>query len=130
MNRIEELQSRATEQSRSVLGYVADLMECGFRRNLKLAEAVASFSVAQVRVPVESRDLSSYREGLDEAQRSLREALRTYGEGALERMAQVPSEFVELFRTDAPVSEESSGKRTVKAEKAAAAKTTKAEKAA
>lgn len=130
MNRIEEFQSRATEQSRSVFGYVADLMECGYRRNLKLAEAFANFSVAQVRVPVQSKDFSSYREGLTEAYGNFGEALRTYREGGVERMMQIPSEFVELFRTNIPASEESPTSETVKAGKAAAGKSAKAEKSA
>lgn len=119
MNRIEEFQSRVSEQSRSVFGYVADLMDCAFRRNLKLAEAFASLSVAQVRVPVESKDFSSYREGLADAYGTFGEALRTYGEGAFQRMTQVPAEVVDLFRVNTEVSENAARQETVQAEKSA-----------
>ena len=98
MSRIEEIQSRVTGQSRSVLTYAADLMEWSLQRNLKLAQDVADFTVARFRVPAEATCLSTYGEGVAQAYSDLGQALQSHGEAYFSRLREIPSEVAGVFQ--------------------------------
>ena len=114
MSRIDEIQSRVTEQSRSVLGYAADLVEWSLNNNLKLAQQAADFAVAQFRVPVEAKDLSSYRADLTEVYGDFGQALRGYAEACVSRIQELPSEFTEIFQAKASAAAPSKAGKTAK----------------
>jgi len=97
MNRFEELQARMSEQGKSVFDYTIDWIEWSARKNLDIAEDVAEFTVAQLRLPVEAGGFADYRHGLRSAYSEFGEVLKHHGDEYVTRLRKVPTEVRDIL---------------------------------
>lgn len=97
MNRLEEFQVRINDRSKSVFGYTVDWIEWSAKKNLAIAEDVAEFTVAQLRLPVEADGLADYRHSLRDAYGEFGGVLKHHGEDYVARLKGVPEEVRGLF---------------------------------
>ena len=61
MSRLTEIRSHLNERGKSFVSYGADLVEWSAEKNLAVAGDIASFAVAQIRLPIEVQDFAEYR---------------------------------------------------------------------
>jgi len=97
MNRIEQFQAAVSEKGKSVLGYTADWVEWSARKNLEIADDLADFTVAQLRLPIEAQDFTDYRLGLRDTYSDLGDVLKQYGEDYVAKLKDIPNDVREIF---------------------------------
>lgn len=100
MNRIEAFQARVSEQGRSMIEYTADWVEWSAKKNLEIADDVAEFTVAQLRLPVEAEDFADYRLGLSDSYGELGEELKRHGDDYVSKLKDVPAEIRAIFEPE------------------------------
>ena len=97
MNRIEEFQVRFNDKSKLVFDYTIDWIEWSAKKNLAIAEDVAEFTVAQLRLPVEAGGLADYRHSLRDAYGEFGGVLKHHGEDYVSKLKDVPAEVRDIF---------------------------------
>jgi len=129
MTRLTEIRSQLNKRGKLVVGFGADLVEWSAEKNLAVAGDIASFAVAQIRLPVEVQDFSEYRTEVQELISGFGETLKEHGQDYVGKLKDLPGDFRESVE---PKSSQSSRKTTTKkkARKKVAARKTAAKKAA
>jgi hypothetical protein len=103
MNRLEEFQSRISNQGKSVFGYTVDWIEWSAKKNLEIAEDLADFTVSQLRLPVEVSGFADYRHSLRDAYGEFGNVLKHHSDDYVARLKDVPDELRDIFEpTKAP----------------------------
>jgi hypothetical protein len=97
MNRLEELQARINDKSKSVFDYAIDWFEWSAKKNLAIAEDVTEFTVTQLRLPAEADGFTDYRLGLRDAYGELGETLKHHGEDYVSKLKGLPAEVRDIF---------------------------------
>jgi len=121
MNRFEQFQARIADQGKSVFGYTVDWLEWSAKKNLEIAEDVAEFTIAQLRLPVEAGGFADYRHGLRDAYGEFGDVLKHHGDDYVTKLRDVPAEVREIFAPKkAP--KKAAAKPAAKKAKSAAAK--------
>ncbi|MGB5627694.1 MAG: hypothetical protein WBM61_18325 [Woeseiaceae bacterium] len=134
MSRLADIRSQLNQRGKSVVSYGADLVEWSAEKNLAVAGDIASFAVAQIRLPIEVQGFAEYRTEVQQSVSDFGEMLKEHGEDYVARLREVPGEFRKVVK---PETEALSGKTTAKkraapkkvAPKKAAPKKTAAKKA-
>jgi len=129
MTRLTEIRSQLNKRGKLVVGFGADLVEWSAEKNLAVAGDIASFAVAQIRLPVEVQDFSEYRTEVQELISGFGETLKEHGQDYVGKLKDLPGDFRESVE---PKASQSSRKTTTKkkARKKVAARKTAAKKAA
>jgi hypothetical protein len=100
MNRIEAFQALVSEQGRSIFEYTADWVEWSAKKNLEIADDFAEFTVAQLRLPVETQGFTGYRLGLRDSYGELGEELKRHGEDYVSKLKEMPAEIRAIFEPE------------------------------
>ena len=103
MSRLTDLRSQFNERGKSVVSYGADLVEWSAEKNLAVAGDIASFAVAQMRLPIEVKDFDEYRVEVQESLSVFSETLREHGQDYVAKFKRVPEEFREVVNTEATI---------------------------
>ncbi|MCP5093058.1 MAG: hypothetical protein GY949_19270 [Gammaproteobacteria bacterium] len=129
MTRLTEIRSELNQRGKSVVGFGADLVEWSAEKNLAVAGDIASFAVAQIRLPIEVQDFAEYRTEMQELISGFGETLKEHGQDYVGKLKDLPEDFRESVK---PRTSQSSRKTTAKKKirKKAAARKTAAKKAA
>lgn len=127
MSRLTEIRSQLNQRGRSVVGFGADLVEWSAEKNLAVAGDIASFTVAQMRLPIEVQDFAEYRAEVQGLISGFGETLKEHGQDYVVKLRDLPADFREVVD---PVPSKPSRKTTAKkrVRKKAAAKKTAAKK--
>ena len=125
MSRLAEIRSQLNQRGRSVVGYGADLVEWSAEKNLAVAGDIASFAVAQIRLPIEVQDFAEYRAEVQESVSGLGETLKEHGQDYVAKIKGLPADFRKVVN---PKTRNKARKSSAK--KKAAAKKTVTKKAA
>ena len=125
MSRLAEIRSQLNQRGRSVVGYGADLVEWSAEKNLAVAGDIASFAVAQIRLPIEVQDFTEYRAEVQESVSGLGETLKEHGQDYVAKIKGLPADFRKVVN---PKTRNKARKSSAK--KKAAAKKTVTKKAA
>jgi hypothetical protein len=129
MSRLVEIRSQLNQRGKSVVSYTADFVEWSAEKNLAVAGDIASFAVAQIRLPIEVQDFTEYRAEVQQSVSGFGETLKEHGQDYVAKLKGLPADFLKVVNPEAPkTSQKSTAKR--KAPKKAAAKKTAAKKAA
>jgi hypothetical protein len=118
------MRSNLDDRGRSLLGYSADLVEWSADKNLAIAGDVASFIVAQMRLPTEVRNLGEYRAGLRRSVSSFSEALFDHGKDYAVKITGLPREFWHAVNSEPRSTRRKTAKPAVATKKAAVKKFT------
>ena len=122
MSRLTEIRSQLNERGKSVVSYGADLVEWSAEKNLAVAGDIASFAVAQIRLPVEVQDFAEYRAEVQESISGFSETLKEHGQDYVAKFKRLPDDFREVvYHETTRPSRKTSAKKTVP-KKAAAKK--------
>lgn len=97
MNRFETLQAQVSEQGRSIFEYTADWVEWSAKKGLAVADDVAEFTVAQLRLPLETEGFAEYRLGLRDSYGEFGEVLKRHGDDYVSRLKDMPAEIRAIF---------------------------------
>lgn len=97
MNRIEEFQVRFNDKSKLVFDYTIDWIEWSAKKNLAIAEDLAEFTVAQLRLPVEAGGIADYRHSLRDAYGEFGGVLKHHGEDYVSKLKDLPAEVRDIF---------------------------------
>jgi hypothetical protein len=129
MSRLAEIRSQLNQRGKSVVSYGADLVEWSAEKNLAVAGDIASFAVAQIRLPIEVQNFTEYRAEVQQSVSGLSETLKEHGQDYVAKLTGLPGDFREAVN---PKTRKSSRKTAAKkkAPKKAAAKKSVAKKAA
>lgn len=121
MSRLAEIRSQLNQRGRSVVSYGADLVEWSAEKNLAVAGDIASFAVAQIRLPIEVQDFAEYRSEVQQSVSGFGETLKEHGQDYVAKLRELPGDFREAV---SPTTRKSLRKTTAKkqAPKKAAAK--------
>ena len=111
MSRLAELRSQLNQRGKSVVSYSADLVEWSVEKNLAVAADIASFAVAQIRLPIEVQDFAEYRAELRGSISGFGETLQEHGQDYVAKLRGLPGEF---FKAANPEAKESSPTTTIK----------------
>ena len=131
MTRFEEFQTRLSKQGKSVFGYTVDWIEWSARKNLEIAEDLADFTVAQLRLPVEVSGFADYRHSLRDAYGEIGDVLKHHGEDYVARLKHVPADLSDIFEPKKEASKAAPKAKAAPARKAKPRKSTaKTKKAA
>lgn len=125
MNRLAEVRSQLNQRGKSVVSYSADLVEWSAEKNLAVAGDIASFAVAQIRLPIEVQDFAEYRAEVQESVSGFGETLKEHGQDYVAKIKGLPADFRKVVN---PKTRKTSRKTSAK--KKAAAKKTVTKKAA
>lgn len=129
MTRLTEIRSQLNQRGKLVVGFGADLVEWSAEKNLAVAGDIASFAVAQMRLPIEVQDFSEYRTEVQELISGFGETLKEHGQDYVGKLRDLPGDFRDSVKpTTSPSSRKSTAKK--KTRKKAAARKTAAKKAA
>jgi len=129
MSRLTEIRSQLNQGGRSVVSYSADLVEWAAEKNLAVAGDIASFAVAQIRLPIEVQDFAEYRAEVRESVSGFSETLKEHGQDYVAKIRGLPEDFRKVV---SPKTRKTSRKTTAKkrAPKKVAAKKAVTKKAA
>jgi hypothetical protein len=129
MSRLAEIRSQLNQRGKTVVGYSADLVEWSAEKNLAVAGDIASFAVAQIRLPTEVQDFAEYRAEVQESVSGFGETLKEHGQDYVAKIRGLPADFRKVVN---PKTRKTSQRSTAKkkAPKKAAAKKTVTKKAA
>jgi len=119
MSRLADIRSQLNHRGKSVLSYGADLVEWSAEKNLAVAGDIASFAVAQIRLPVEVQDFAEYRAEVQQSVSGFGETLKEHGQDYVAKLRGVPGEFRTVVNPEA----KASSRKTTARKKAAAKKT-------
>ena len=123
MSRLTEIRSQVNERGKSVVSYGADLVEWSAEKNLAVAGDIASFAVAQIRLPVEVQDFAEYRAEVQESISGFSETLREHGQDYVAKLKGLPDDFRKVVDPEATKpSRKISAKKKLPGKKAAAKK--------
>lgn len=123
MSRLTEVRSQLNKRGKSVVSYSADLVEWSAEKGLAVAGDIASFAVAQIRLPVEVEDFAEYRAEVQESVSGFGETLKEHGQDYVAKLRGLPGDIRKAVN---PQTRKSPRKTTVKkkaAKKAAVKKT-------
>ena len=124
MSRLAEIRSQLNQRGKSVVSYGADLVEWSAEKNLAVAGDIASFAVAQIRLPIEVENFTEYRAEVQESISGLSETLREHGQDYVAKLKDLPGDFREVVRPEAKKVARKSSARKAAPKKAAAKKST------
>ncbi len=129
MSRLADIRSQLNQRGKSLVSYSADLVEWSAEKNLAVAGDIASFAVAQIRLPIEVQDFAEYRAEVQGSVSGFGETLKEHGQDYVAKLRGLPGDFRTVIN---PKTKELSRKTTAKkkAPKKAAAKKTVTKKAA
>lgn len=97
MNRLEEFQSRISNQGKSVFGYTVDWIEWSAKKNIEIAEDFADFTVSQLRLPVEVSGFADFRHSVRDSYGEFGDVLKHHSEDYVSRLKDVPEDLREIF---------------------------------
>ena len=126
MSRITEIRSDLNKRGRSVVNYSADLVEWSAEKGLAVVGDVASFAVAQIRLPLDVDDLAEYRESVKESVSEFGETLKDHGQDYVTKIKGLPEDIRKAVNPKA----KKSASKTAAKKKAARKKTAPRKKAA
>jgi len=129
MSRLTDIRSQLNQRGKSVVSYSADLVEWSAEKNLAVAGDIASFAVAQIRLPIEVQDIGEYRTEVQQSVSGFGETLKEHGQDYVAKIRGLPADFRKAVN---PKTKKTSRKITAKekAPKKAAAKKSVTKKAA
>jgi len=129
MSRLADIRSQLNQRGKLVVSYSADLVEWSAEKNLAVAGDIASFAVAQIRLPVEVQDFAEYRTEVQQSVSGFGETLKEHGQDYVAKLKGLPGDFRKAVN---PETRKLSRKTTAKkkASKKAAAKKSVTKKAA
>jgi hypothetical protein len=100
MSRLADIRSQLNQRGKSVVSYGADLVEWSAEKNLAVAGDIASFAVAQIRLPIEVQDFAEYRTEVQQSVSDFGEMLKEHGEDYIARLREVPGEFGKVVKPE------------------------------
>jgi len=129
MIRLTDVRSQLNQRGKLVVGFGADLVEWSAEKSLAVAGDIASFAVAQIRLPVEVEDFAEYRTEVQGLISGFGETLKEHGQDYVGKLRDLPGDFRDSVK---PGTSQPSRKTTMKkkARKKAAARKTVARKTA
>jgi hypothetical protein len=101
MSRLTEIRSQVNERGKSFVSYGADLVEWSAEKNLAVAGDIASFAVAQMRLPVEVQDFAEYRAEVQASISGFSETLREHGQDYVAKLKDLPEDFRKVVNPEA-----------------------------
>jgi hypothetical protein len=125
MNRFEELQSRISNQGKSVFGYTVDWIEWSAKKNLEIAEDFADFTVSQLRLPVEVSGFADFRHSLRDSYGEFGDVLKHHSEDYVSRLKEVPEDLREIFEPKKVMKKAAPAKKAPARKKATKARASK-----
>jgi hypothetical protein len=125
MNRLEEIQSRISDQGKSVFGYTVDWIEWSAKKNLEIAEDFADFTVSQLRLPVEVSGFADFRHSLRDSYGEFGDVLKHHSEDYVSRLKDVPEDLREIFEPKKVTKQAAPAKKAPARKKATKAKASK-----
>ena len=128
MSRLTEIRSDLNQRGKSVVGYSADLVEWSAEKGLAVAGDIASFAVAQIRLPIEVQDFAEYRAEVQESVAGFGETLMDHGQDYVAKLKGLPADFKKAVNPEAKQVRKTTARK--KATRKAAAKKTVAKTAA
>lgn len=93
MSLLAEIRSQLNQRGKSVVSYGADLVEWSAEKNLAVAGDIASFAVAQIRLPIHVQDFAEYRAELQQSVAGFGETLKEHGQDYVDKLRGIPGEF-------------------------------------
>lgn len=130
MSGLGDIRSQLNRRGKSVVSYGADLVEWSAEKNLAVAGDIASFAVAQIRLPIEVQDFAEYRAELQQSVSGFGETLKEHGQDYVAKLRGMPGEFRTVVNPEAKASPRKATARKKAAAKKAAPKKAAAKKAA
>ena len=129
MSLLADIRSQLNQRGKSVVSYSADLVEWSAEKNLAVAGDIASFAVAQIRLPIEVQNFTEYRAEVQESVAGFGETLKEHGQDYVAKIRDLTADFRKAVD---PKTSKTSRKITAKekAPKKAAAKNSVAKRAA
>lgn len=124
MSLLKNVRSGLDQRGRSLVGYSADLVEWSAEKNLAVAGDIASFVVAQMRLPIEARSFAEYRTGMRQSVSGLGETLFEHAKDVASKTAGVPRELWQAVNRAPRRAARKPSAQTVATKKAAARKHT------
>ncbi len=93
MSRLTTLRSQLNKRGKSVINYSADLLEWSAEKGLTVAGDIASFAVAQIRLPIEVQDFAEYRAEVQGSVAGFGETLLEHGQDYVAKLKDLPEDF-------------------------------------
>ena len=128
MSRLTQIRSDLNQRSKSVVSYSADLVEWSAEKGLAVAGDIASFTVAQIRLPVEVQDFTEYRQEVRESVSGFGETLKEHGQDYVAKLKDLPGDIRKAVNPAAKKVRKTTAKK--KATRKVAAKKTGVKRAA
>lgn len=100
MSKINEIRENTVIRSKALLGTVADILESVSKHNLALADDVAGFAIAQVRLPTEADDFSDYRARTRDAYSKFGKDLKGHGKDLVEVVREMPGQIRDSLKIE------------------------------
>jgi len=120
MSGLADIRSQFNQRGRSIVSYGADLVEWSAEKNLAVAGDIASFAVAQIRLPIEVQDFAEYRAEVQQSVSGFGETLKEHGQDYVAKLRDLPEDFRKAVNpTTGKSLRKTSAKKKVAAKKAA-----------
>lgn len=100
MSRLENLQSRISDQGKTILSFTADIVEWTADKNLAVAGDIADFAVKQLRLPVKANDFAGYRGKLRSSFGDFGTVMKGHGEDIIAKLREVPADVRDAFQAE------------------------------
>ncbi len=100
MSRLENLQSRISDQGKTILSFTADIVEWTADKNLAVAGDIADFAVKQLRLPVKAKDFAGYRGKVRSSLSDFGTVMKSHGEDIIAKLREVPADVRDAFQAE------------------------------
>jgi len=101
MSKLDDIKNNASTRSKSLLTLIADTMESVFKPTLALADDLAGFTAAQVRLPTQASDFSDYRSRSKDAYSKFGTTLKGHGSDLIAVVKEVPGQLKDAMTIEA-----------------------------
>ncbi|MCP5090022.1 MAG: hypothetical protein GY949_03765 [Gammaproteobacteria bacterium] len=122
MSKLDDIKNDVSTRSKSLLGVMADVMESVFEPTLALADDLAGFTTAQLRLPTQANDFGDYRSRSKDAYSKFGTTLKGHGTDLIDVVREVPGQIKDALTVEAKPARKAPARKKAAAKKKVAAK--------